>query len=76
MHFFNVLEKNAAAAAPLPATAAAPRWTSLPRLNKFTFTINTDVFNQNIGIDLPFNEDIQRSFLIKDLSNIKIYSIT
>ncbi len=35
MHFFNVLEKNAAAAAPLPATAAAaaaaaaPRWTSL-----------------------------------------------
>jgi hypothetical protein len=30
----------------------------MPRLNKFTFNLNTVVVNKNIGITLPSNEDI------------------
>jgi len=35
----------------------------MPRLNKFTFSIETGVIIKNITIDLPSNEDIQRSFI-------------
>jgi len=35
----------------------------MPRLNKFTFSINTGVINENIKTDLPSNEDIQHSFI-------------
>ncbi|CAF3135343.1 unnamed protein product [Rotaria sp. Silwood2] len=39
----------------------------MSQLNKFTFSINTTVVNEdkNIKIDLPSNEDIQRSFIGK-----------
>ncbi|CAF4572452.1 unnamed protein product, partial [Rotaria sp. Silwood2] len=43
----------------------------MPQLNKFTFSINSntvqveDVVNEDIEIDLPSNEDIQRSFIGK-----------
>ncbi len=34
----------------------------LTQLNKFTFSINTHVFNMHVTLELPSNEDIQRSF--------------
>jgi hypothetical protein len=36
---------------------------NMTQLNKFTFSIKTTVFNKNIQIDLPSNEDIQYSFI-------------
>ncbi|CAF3727523.1 unnamed protein product [Rotaria sp. Silwood1] len=35
----------------------------MPRLKKFTFSIDTRLFNNNIKIDLRSNEEIQRSFI-------------
>ncbi len=35
----------------------------MPRLKKFYFSIQACVFNKNIKIDLPSNEDIQDSFI-------------
>ncbi len=35
----------------------------MPRLKKFYFSIESCVFNKNIKIDLPSNEDIQDSFI-------------
>ena len=42
----------------------------MPRLNKFTFSINTFVTNNNIRIDFPANEDIQRSFIGKECGQV------
>jgi hypothetical protein len=42
----------------------------MPQLNKFTFSINTFVFNDNIEILLPSNEDIQRSFIGKGYGQV------
>ncbi|CAF3983473.1 unnamed protein product [Rotaria sordida] len=35
----------------------------MPRLNKFTFSINTLVYDEGVKIDLPSNDDIQNSFI-------------
>lgn len=35
----------------------------MPELRKFAFNIRTTVFNDNSAIELPSNEDIQRSFV-------------
>jgi hypothetical protein len=37
----------------------------MPRLNKFTFSINTLVCNRYVNITLPSNNDIQRSSIEK-----------
>ncbi|CAF2131796.1 unnamed protein product [Rotaria magnacalcarata] len=42
----------------------------ISRLNKFTFSINTDVINENIKIDLPSSEDIQHSFIGKEYKQV------
>jgi hypothetical protein len=39
-------------------------------LNKFTFSINSGVFNRNIKIALPSNEDIQHSFIGKGYGQV------
>jgi hypothetical protein len=36
-----------------------------PRLNEFTFSINTSVSNDKVRIDFPSNECMQRSFIGK-----------
>jgi hypothetical protein len=46
---------------------------SMPRLNKFTFYINTVVVNKNIRIKLSSNEDIQRSFIGRGYSQVGSY---
>jgi hypothetical protein len=43
---------------------------SMPQLKKFTFSINTFVFNDNIEMNLPSNEDIQRSFIGKGYGQV------
>jgi hypothetical protein len=45
----------------------------MPRLNKFTFSINTDVVIDNIKFDLPSNEDIERSFIGRGYGKIGSY---
>jgi len=45
----------------------------MPRLNKFTFSINTHVFNIDINIDLPSNDDIQRSFIERRSQQVGSY---
>ncbi|CAF2805636.1 unnamed protein product [Rotaria sp. Silwood2] len=47
----------------------------MSQLNKFTFSINTTVVNEdkNIKIDLPSNEDIQRSFIGKGYGQVGSY---
>jgi len=35
----------------------------MSRLNKFTFSINTLVYDKDVKIDLPSNDDIQNSFI-------------
>ena len=42
----------------------------MPRLNKFTFSINTDVNNEDSGIHLQSIEDLQRSFLGKEYGQV------
>jgi hypothetical protein len=45
----------------------------MPRLNKFTFSIDTDVLCKNTKITLPSNEDIQRSFNGKRYQQVGSY---
>jgi hypothetical protein len=45
----------------------------LTQLNKFTFGIFTRVVKKNIGIELPSNEDIQRSFLGRGYPQVASY---
>jgi hypothetical protein len=45
----------------------------LPKLNKFTFSINTTILNNNVKINLPFNEDIQRSFIGRKYGQVGSY---
>jgi hypothetical protein len=45
----------------------------MPRLNKFTFSISTGVANSKRRIDLPSNEDIQRSFAGKAYDQVGSY---
>ncbi|CAF4770755.1 unnamed protein product, partial [Rotaria sp. Silwood2] len=42
----------------------------MPRLKKFTFSIDTNLFNNNIKIDLRSNEEIQRSFIGREYGQI------
>jgi hypothetical protein len=46
---------------------------NMTQLNKFTFSIKTTVFNKNIEIDLPSNEDIQFSFIGRGYQQIGSY---
>jgi hypothetical protein len=46
---------------------------NMTQLNKFTFSIKTTVFNKNIQIDLPSNEDIQYSFIRRGYQHIGSY---
>ena len=46
----------------------------LPELNKFTFSIQTYVVNNNIRNDLPSNEDIQRSFVGRRYGQVGSYA--
>jgi hypothetical protein len=45
----------------------------MPQLNKFTFSINTLIRNDDIKIDLPSNEVIQRSFIWKGYGQVGSY---
>ena len=45
----------------------------MPQLNKFTFNIKTNVINKNVKIDLPSNEDIQRSFIGRGYQQVGSY---
>ena len=46
----------------------------MPRLNKFTFSINTFVCNRNSNIILPSSDDIQRSFIEGKYQQIGSYA--
>jgi len=45
----------------------------MPRLNKFTFTIHTNVDKNNVEIAFSSNEDIQRSFSRKEYGPVASY---
>ncbi|CAF3973203.1 unnamed protein product, partial [Rotaria sp. Silwood2] len=45
----------------------------MQRLNKFSFSIISDVLNMNIRIILPTNEDIRRSFMEKEYNQVDSY---
>jgi len=42
----------------------------MPRLNKFNFNIDTSIVENNIGIGLSSNEDIQRSFIRREYGSV------
>jgi hypothetical protein len=42
-------------------------------LNKFTFNIETEVFNKNANVELQLNEDIQRSFIGRGYQQVASY---
>jgi hypothetical protein len=42
----------------------------MPQLNKFTFSIHTFLINKDIEMNLPTNEDIQRSFIGKGFGQV------
>jgi len=46
----------------------------MPRLNKFTFSINTLVHANDITINLPSNDDIQNSFIKIGYQHIDSYA--
>jgi len=46
----------------------------MPQLNKFRFSINTLVFNKDIRINLPSNNDIQHSFFKRGYQQIDSYT--
>ncbi|CAF1401937.1 unnamed protein product, partial [Rotaria sp. Silwood1] len=46
----------------------------MPLLNKFIFNINTAAIKKNINIDLPSNEDIQRSFIERGYQQVGFYA--
>jgi len=43
---------------------------NMPRLNKFTFNIDTCVVKKNIGIAFSSNEDIQRTFIGREYGRV------
>ncbi|CAF3381034.1 unnamed protein product [Rotaria sp. Silwood2] len=45
----------------------------MPRLKKFYFCIEASVYNKDIRIDLPSNEDIQNSFMRREYGPIGSY---
>jgi hypothetical protein len=45
----------------------------MPQLNKFTFSINTFIRNDDINIGLPSNEAVQRSFIWKGYGQVGSY---
>jgi hypothetical protein len=45
----------------------------MPRLNKFTFSINTGAIMENIKIDLSSTEDIQNSFIGRGYGQVRSY---
>lgn len=45
----------------------------MTQLKKFTFSINTEVFNHIVIIELPSNEDIKRSFINKGYEQVASY---
>jgi hypothetical protein len=45
----------------------------MTQLKKFTFCINTKVFNSKVLVELPSNEDIQRSFIGRGYQKITSY---
>ncbi|CAF3609710.1 unnamed protein product [Rotaria socialis] len=44
----------------------------MPRLNKFIFSINTCIINDDIGIDRPSNDDIRNSFTERGIQSFDI----
>ena len=46
---------------------------SMKQLKKFTFNINTQVYNGNVLVELPTNEDIQRSFIGRRYEQVSSY---
>ncbi|CAF1318472.1 unnamed protein product [Rotaria sp. Silwood1] len=46
----------------------------MPRLNKFTFNIITEIVNANVGIVFPLNDDIQFSFKKRGYHQVGSYS--
>ncbi|CAF2044004.1 unnamed protein product [Rotaria magnacalcarata] len=45
----------------------------ITQLKKFTFCINTEVFNDKVRVELPSNEDIQRSFIGRGYQQVTSY---
>ncbi|CAF1288616.1 unnamed protein product [Adineta steineri] len=45
----------------------------MSHLNKFIFSINTDVFIENNEMDVPLSEDIQNSFIGKEYGQVRSY---
>jgi hypothetical protein len=48
----------------------------MPRLNKFIFSIDTKINNENIIFELQLNEDIQRSFIGRGYQQVASYVYT
>ncbi|CAF4176758.1 unnamed protein product [Rotaria sp. Silwood2] len=46
----------------------------MPQLNKFTFSIITEIFINNINIDFPSNDNIQFSFIKKGFNQVGSYA--
>ena len=46
----------------------------MPRLNKFTFSIYTQIINNDIDIDLPSNKDILNSFIKIGYRQVNLYA--
>jgi hypothetical protein len=42
----------------------------MPRLNKFIFSIHTEIMNYDIGINLSSNDDIRNSFIKRGFQSI------
>ncbi|CAF3336829.1 unnamed protein product [Rotaria socialis] len=45
----------------------------MTHLKKFTFCINTEVFNDKVRVEFPSNEDIQRSFIGRGYQQVTSY---
>ena len=45
----------------------------MTQLKKFTFNIKTEVSNWNVLVELPTNEDIQRSFIGRGYQQVASY---
>ncbi len=45
----------------------------MTQLNKFTFSITTKVHNWNVAVELPSNEDVQRSFIGRCYQQVASY---
>jgi hypothetical protein len=45
----------------------------MTQLKKFTFNIKTEIFNENVIVELQSNEDIQRSFIGREYQQVSSY---